>query len=168
VSAYAARLRDGLRHEQRVCDAVNACGWHCASFGQALLTVEVRDALRAWRTDLRWMPDLLAVRPAHDLAPAEDCVRLIDAKWSGRHDTGRYDFECSSVAAHHRWMTGFGHDVWLVFWDMRCCRVGDALASPQLRKGTWAGVGSGTPFWLLPCDDPCVIPLADAFRREAA
>ena len=164
--AFASRLAEGQRHEANVRDAIQRHGWIAEPFGQGILTAVVRDALRAWDTELRWMPDLLCVRPRTDEAPIGDCVRLVDAKWSNRHDTGNYDFEAKSVAAHHRWIVGYGHHVWLVFYDLRCCRVADALASHQLHRGAWLGVGSGTPFYLLPKDDPCVVDLDDAFNRS--
>lgn len=163
---FARRLAIGQQHETAVRTAINAHGWIAEPFGQGILTATVRDALRAWSTDLRWMPDLLCVRPSTDSAPIGDCIRLVDAKWSNVQDTANYDFECSSVAAHHRWIVGYGHHVWLAFYDMRCCRVADALASPALHRGAWRGAGSGTPFFLLPKADPCVIDLDVAFDRS--
>lgn len=162
---FAQRLSIGQDHEARVAAAIRAQGWIAESFGQGVLSPTMRDALRVWDTALRWMPDLLCVRPCDDAAPAGDCVRLVDAKWSDVQDTANYDFECKSVAAHDRWIVGYGHHVWLVFYDLRCCRVADALASPRLHKGTWHGRGSGTPFWLLPKSDPCITDLAVAFGR---
>lgn len=126
-------------------------GWTACEWGQGLLSPEMRDALRATSSLVRWTPDILAVRG--------DAVRWVDAKSGLRYqDTGNHDIETKSLDAAEA-ARGIA-SVLFVFPDWR-------VATPVLVRergwpGPYRGNGSGTPFVLVRATD--CSPFDEVFR----
>lgn len=142
---FDGRMSRGRAHELHVAALIRAAGWEVCDFGQGQLSERMRAALKAVKTPLRWMPDLLCLSLRPD---PTDRLLLVDAK-SGRLDTPNYDLEKESHSVHHRWWVTFGIPVVYVFADDRCAYLTD-LVGESMHSGHWNGTGSGTPYWLIP------------------
>lgn len=128
-----------VAHERATCELIRGCGWRCEPFGQALLSSEMRDALRRTKSPIRWIPDLIASNL--------EIVMLVDAKSETRHDTPNFSIEKAAHDAHLRWWAIMGVPVLYVWADFRVQWANDL--HPTI-TGPWHGYGSGTPYWLIP------------------
>lgn len=148
--SYAERAREAAWHELWVKQELNLItGWQAEPYGQALLSEDMRRALRRCRTlagrkaPVRWMPDIIAVRSPE--------VRFIDAKAGQKWEaTGNHDIEADALQAALRWSDALSADVWFIFTDGRGVTARRIGLCEYVRPGRFAGNGSGTPFWLLP------------------
>lgn len=131
-------------HEAVVRLRVRQAGWVCDHWGQALLTEELRTALRGTSCPARWAPDLVAVRGRE--------WRFVEAK-ADTSDTPTFSIEKATLSSHVSWYRGHneGPAGFVYVWDdFRCSYIGDLTEDNGLRAGQYQGRGSGTPFWLFP------------------
>lgn len=143
--AFAQRLSAAVAHERAVATHLRSAGWTVCSFGQGQLSPEVREILRRKATLLRWIPDLLVVHRDED-------PFLADAK-VGRTDTKFWSIEKRSHVAHKRCQDAFEMPVYCVWTDMSWSTTDDiseGIANGAIRSGAFHGVGSETPFYLVP------------------
>lgn len=139
---FSDRIDAAEQHELAVSARLTALGWAVSRFGQGQLPSWMRDLLRRTESDIRWLPDLIAVR-------SPDTVRLVEAK-TGNPDTPNYAIEKASLAALYRLHVALGTPVRVVFHDF-AWESADALhANPNKRTGPPSRNGSGTPYWLFP------------------
>lgn len=143
VHAYfESRIGFAEAHEALVAEHIRAAGWTCGPWGQALLTDELRDALRATDCPARWSPDLLAVHGVRWL--------FVDAKAEIRTDTPNFSIELSAFRSHVAWRDAnrqLGSFVYV--WDDLTCSYIEDLEDGQIKVGEYHGSGSGTPFGLV-------------------
>lgn len=136
----------GDAHERRVFDALNDAGWSVGPWGQGCWPAEVRRAIQATDSLMRWAPDLIASR--------DDEIVLVDCKGRATsRDTGRHSIEKAAVRAHLAMHGMFFFPVYYVFEDL------SVLTPDQVnrfsREGPRRCVGSRTPYVLV-----------DAYRAE--
>lgn len=132
-------------HEECVLDLLRQAGWVADHWGQGMLTEDLRSALRATKSPVRYAPDLLAVRGS--------TVAFIDAKSEIRQDTPNFSLEKAAFQAHSQWWAGNGGHLVYVWDDFRVSHILDVtkqVADGQIRTGNFHGSGSGTPFYLIP------------------
>lgn len=107
LPAFAERKAIGDAHELRVRGELERCGWAVAAWGQGILTESVTAALRRTDSDLRWTPDLIAVR--------DGIVCLIDAKARMSTHTRRHSVSRRCLEAHLRLMALVDLPIYYVF-----------------------------------------------------
>jgi hypothetical protein len=103
VITYVERSTTAIAHEKAVADWLWQQGWLVQDFGQGLFNGVMRERLRDYRsTDgrkhrLRWLPDLLIARKTP--RGNGQTFALIEAKFTGRTDTGKLDGLVALAAA---------------------------------------------------------------------
>ena len=133
-------------HHERMCIALlRHHGWVADHWGQALISEQLREALKATHCPARWSPDVLAVR-------GRDWV-LIDCKAEVNNGTPNHSIEVAALEAMVAWAMantdahGRCGYVWHDFsWT-------DALRlhmTGEKERGRPSTNGSGTPYWLFP------------------
>jgi hypothetical protein len=90
-STVAVRLKEGQAFEDLVAEKLRGEGFLVCRFGQAQIADDVRQALQATTSPLRWLADLLAVRGEQWF--------WVDPK-TGRTDTDNNVIEQSAMNAH--------------------------------------------------------------------
>lgn len=148
-------------HEAVVLLLLNDAGWVAEPWGQALVSERLRQALKQVPScPARWAPDILAVRDRE--------WAFVDAKAEIRGDTPNFSIEKSAVRSHFSWWIGHnaGTAKFIYVWDdFRCSYIDDLNDTKGLHEGHFAGVGSGTPFWLIP--KQATRPFDEVFGRSA-
>jgi hypothetical protein len=157
-SQYAARQNDGLLWEQELKRWLGENGFVVGSFGQGQLDSSVHRCLRGlpYRSDVRWLPDILAV--------SDQQAFFVDAKFSRKFfETGRHDVEQASTDALVRFQESIREPVLYGFHhlDNTPGFIPVGRWADLSRPGRYNGNGSGTPFNLLECDK-CCLSLGDA------
>ena len=102
MTTYATRVATAKPWEETLVLVLKEKGWLAAPFGQAQITEDLRENLRAWSDDygnptlLRWMPDIIAARPGPD-----PYICLIDAKTESASNQAspNYSIEVNAVDA---------------------------------------------------------------------
>lgn len=140
-TTFAERMRPAALHEAAATTELRAAGWTVGQFGQAMLTKEVRDALRKTDSDLRWLPDLIATRLRHEC--------LVDAKTT-LSQTTNHSIELRAHRAHLSMTYAYGTPVIYYFGDGSATVASD-LVIECLMDGRYTR-GSGTPFLLTKKD----------------
>lgn len=142
---FAARIKAAKDHEDRVLTELRRRGWLAEPFGQGQLPEQIRDHLRAFRTPVRWMPDIIACKT---FSTGLKAVRYVDAKAGDKwKETGNHDIETAALEGAEQWEQYAGHPVYYVFGDGQ-------VADPEriracARQGQFNHRGSGTPFVLF-------------------
>lgn len=140
TSVYQDRIHIGLPHESAVHERLESEGWNVQSWGQGILTDEIRQAflgsprLVMWR----WTPDLIATRGS--------LLRLVDAKSDLRSDTPNFSLEVAAWATHTS-MAQLGVPIIYVWPDFTVNTPGGIIVK-EFRDGQGAN-GSKTPFVLI-------------------
>lgn len=129
-----------LPWEDAVLDEVRRLGWSACSYGQGLLSSEVRNALKGARTPLRWEPDILAVLNGRIVG--------VEAK-TGRDDTPNHIIEKDSLDALQAWAEYAGTYVVVVWPGFYSATTKRILRGP-CEDMPYRGTGSGTRAWLFP------------------
>ena len=154
MTVFANRMSTASEHEKNVCARIRSLGWQCEPFGQALLSEPMREALRRFKTPVRWMPDLIAVR---------DEILFVDAKSEQRRDTPNFSVECASWESDKRWSIALAAPVVYVFADFSANYI-DALRPIRTISEDRGGTsGSGTAFILVRKSDQ--LHLEEIFGR---
>lgn len=135
---FAQRMAAATAHECAVAERLAGAGYEVCPFGQSQIPDGVRDVLRTSDCEIRWLPDLLAVRAGR--------VLWIDAK-GGTSQTANYSIEVAALRCHRK-LAVAGYPVVIVWGDFRWNYAGD-LIPDDLIAGTYSGNGSGTPFALV-------------------
>lgn len=135
------RMSAGNQHEQKVFAALVEVGWTVGLFGQALLSKDLRLALRAVSRSMpvRWLPDFIAVR-------GNDAI-FVDAKCH-LSETPNHSIEVDSFESHDLLIGSMLMPVYYVFPD------GGTIENQQARPFLIGPIdgsnnGSGTRFYLL-------------------
>lgn len=134
---YEQRMEGAVELEDAAARRLADARWAVCQFGQAMLTPEVRRELRKTDSDLRWLPDWMAVR-----FPAQ-C--LIDAKTS-YSTTDNWSIELRAHRAHLGLVAAYGSPVAYFFKDATVALATD-LVIETMMDGSFTR-GSGTPFLL--------------------
>lgn len=142
--SFERRMRQATAHENAVIEQLRLRGWLAEPFGQGQLPTRIREQLRTIDTDVRWMPDLIAIKSF----PNGQQLRFVDAKAGDRWRTsGNHDIETRALEAAEAFYAYAKWPVYFVFSDM-------SLTDPERirelgRPGPYYGSGSGTPFLLF-------------------
>lgn len=152
VDTFASRIADATEKERK--DAANLReAYRCVVtwFGQGQLPTEVREQLHRFpgHLPIRWLPDMMVIRPALFLAGKEEWIWLVDSK-VGRLNTKYWTLEQAAHAAHRLQLTALGLPIVYIWPDGRSCSYVDDLLDDKLIEGPQYGRGSGTPYWLVP------------------
>jgi len=133
-------------------------------FGQGQLPDEVREFLRkhSKRLPIRWLPDLMVIRPALALAGKDEWMWLVDSK-TGRQDTQCWDLEKAAHEAHRLQRDALGLPIVYIWPDGCTCSYLEDLTDDVLVQGPPMRHGSGTPYWLVPKE--LTRPLDDIFGK---
>jgi hypothetical protein len=138
---FPDRLALGQAHERAVIRALRKRGWKAYPMGQGQLPEDARDMLRQVQTDLRFMPDIYALKMR---------LALIDAKSGDTYlRTGNHAIQIEALEANERAWAKMG-DCFFVFDDGRVFTPADVRRVG--RPGRYSDRGSGTPFLLVPRD----------------
>jgi hypothetical protein len=143
TKAVAKEVADTEKLEQKY-------GCKVYRFGQALLPDDAREYLRYHPNPLyvRWLSDLLAVRPDLWRARALESMWFIDSK-IGREDTLYWDLEKAAHTAHRLQQIALGLPIVYIWPDGCSCSYVDDLPDEVLKDGPPNRSGSGTPYWLV-------------------
>lgn len=136
--SFQDRMGPAREHELAVQQRIREAGYVCEEWGQGLLSARLREAMRPFRTFLRWAPDLAVVG---------DSIFFVDAK-TGRADTSNHDIEQAAVDAHETWSAATRHRVVYVWGDFSVSTLEEVIQDSK--PGAFHGFGSGTPFRLYP------------------
>jgi Holliday junction resolvase len=140
MGGFDERLAQGEEHERAVLDRLHGLGWMVIPFGQGLLRKDLRKVLRDVDTNVRWCPDMLAVKGRMMVS--------VDAKAGVKwRETGNHAVEIRAVRSLDAWIAYSGYPAYIVFSDFRCATP--AMIKDQGRKGKYQGSGSGTPFMVI-------------------
>jgi len=137
-TTHDERMREATAGERATIARLRLAGWHVTGFGQAMLEPAFRKVLRRTESDVRWFPDIAAVRNGR--------ACFADAKTSmpGR-ETLNWSIEIRSYQTELRFMALYGDPLFYVFPDGGTTIAPD-LAIETLMPGS--SRGSGTPFLL--------------------
>jgi hypothetical protein len=138
MSTFGSRLRLASATETEATERLRDAGYVVGQFGQAMLPQEVREQLRHSESDLRWLPDLIAIRGTREL--------LVDAKTSARSDTPNYSIELRAHRAHLALMSAYGVPV-VYYFTGGSANYAALVRIETMFDGRGTG-GSGTPFLL--------------------
>lgn len=158
--ATEKELADAARLEQEYeCEVTR--------FGQGQLPDKFREYLKNYPKPLpmRWMSDLLIVRPAVLSTPLES-IWLGDSKYQEKEKWGLYDswvLEQAAHTAHRLQQVAYGVPNVYLWPDGITCSYVDDLPDEALIPGKNWGNGSGTPFWKVPKE--LGRPLKDVFGK---
>lgn len=155
VAAMHQRRGDPLRwptiddlarhHENMVIALLRHHGWIADHWGQALVSDELRRALKGTSSPARWSPDILAVRGRE--------WALIDCKAEVKVDTPNYSLEIAAFDAMFAWMmasTDPHGDCGYVWHDFSWTPTQAIHLTGEKWLGPTSANGSGTPYWLIP------------------
>lgn len=143
MSTYEQRMAIAESHEEAVLERFRRFGWHAHPFGQTLFSEPFRRELKRSSSDLRWLPDVIAIRGTD--------VVLADAKTELRDDTPNHAIEIRSVESHIRIQKAFPRiTIYYVWPDFTICTPN--WLKEHSRQYTGPTTGSGTPMLLTPKD----------------
>jgi hypothetical protein len=142
---FERRLETANAFEEKVVAALIDRDWRAERFGQGQLSVEMRDVIRRVSTSVRYMPDIIAAKRF----AARTRLVFIDAKAGETYRrTNRHDIETAALDGAEKWGEFSQCPVYFVFTN------GDTITPQVFRElaepGVFRGVGSGTPFLLVP------------------
>jgi hypothetical protein len=133
-------------------------------FGQGQLPDQARDFLRKHspRLPIRWLPDLMVIRP--DLYPlhGSEWIWLVDSK-AGRQDTRNWDLEKQAHEAHRLQRAALGLPIVYIWPDGCSCSYVEDLTDDVLISGPKISVHR-TDYWLVPKE--LARPLEDVFGKK--
>jgi hypothetical protein len=133
-------------------------------FGQGQLPDEAREFLRRHmeRLLIRWLPDLMVIRP--DLYPIHggEWIWLADSK-AGRQDTNFWDLEKAAHEAHRLQRVALGLPIVYLWPDGYSCSYVEDLTDDVLIPGPRVSVWR-TDYWLIPKD--IARPLEEVFGKK--
>jgi hypothetical protein len=133
------------RHHEGMCIALlRHHGWVADHWGQALISDDLRDALRLTQCPARWSPDILAVRGCEWV--------LLDCKTETRMDTPNFSIEMAALDACFAWSmasTDPNGVCGFVWHDFSWSPAAHVHLAPKT-QGPHNGNGSRTPYWLVP------------------
>lgn len=141
---FQRRMAQAVSHEDAVIEQLRQRGWLAERFGQGQLPGHVREQLRDIDTDVRWMPDIIAMK-SYPVGPQ---LRFIDAKAGDKwRTTGNHDIEIRALESAEAFYVYAKWPVYFVFSDM-------SIAAPEEirefgRPGPFYGNGSGTPYLIF-------------------
>lgn len=143
---FERRLEVATAFEEKVVAALVERQWRAERFGQGQLSQEMRDIIRLVDTPTRYMPDIIAAKRF----AAQTRLVFVDAKAGEKYrQTGKHDVETAALEAAELWEKYSRCEVYFVFTN------GDTVTPNVFRElgqpGRFRGVGSGTPFLLIPC-----------------
>jgi hypothetical protein len=156
TDTFHDRLTVAQRHEHDVSEHLRDCGWLVAPWGQEMLSERIRKMLKMVdRTNLRWQPDIIAVRDGR--------LIMVDAKYETDRNALSPNFavEKASVDALHLLGMYARHVVYFAWRDMTATPVHDVASTDDKWTGPHFGTGSGTPYWLVPKCSVSRIPLRE-------
>ena len=142
---FERRLAAATAFEERVAAALIDRGWRAERFGQGQLSEEMRDIIKRVDTATRYMPDVIAAKTF----AARARLIFVDAKAGEKYiETGKHDIETAALDGAEKWEQFSGCELYFVFanGDTITPKVFRELATP----GRYRGIGSGTPFLLVP------------------
>jgi hypothetical protein len=142
---FERRLEVATAFEEKVAAALVDRGWRAERFGQGQLSEEMREIIRRVNTPTRYMPDVIAAKQAS----ARTRLVFVDAKAGEKwRETGKHDIEAAALDGAELWESYSRCEVFFVFTN------GDTITPKVFRElaepGRYRGVGSGTPFLLVP------------------
>jgi hypothetical protein len=142
---FERRLEVATAFEVKVVAALIERGWRAERFGQGQLSEEMRDIIRRVNTKVRYMPDVIAARTF----AAKTKLIFVDAKAGEKwQETKNHDIETAALEGAEKWQEFSECPVYFVFTS------GDTITPQDFRElatpGRFRGVGSGTPFLLVP------------------
>ena len=150
------------KHHERMCLALlRHHGWVADHWGQALISEELRAAIKATTCPARWSPDILAIR-------GREWV-LIDCKAEVKVDTPNYSLEAAALDAMFAWTmanTDEHGDCGYVWHDFSWTPAHAIHLSGDKWRGPLSTNGSGTPYWLIP--KTIGSPFRDRFAIDGA
>lgn len=142
---FRRRLALAVEFEDKVIAALTERAWLAERFGQGQLSAAMREMLRRVETTVRYMPDIIGARRFGNTTR----VVFVDAKAGDRwRDTGKHDVEAAALVGAELWRDYSGCDVYFVFGDGGV--ITPAVFREMAEPGRYRGVGSGTPFYLVP------------------
>jgi hypothetical protein len=142
---FERRLEAATVFEVKVVAALIERDWRAERFGQGQLSEEMRDVIRQVQTSVRYMPDVIAAKKFK----AVNRLMFVDAKAGEKYrETGNHDVETAALEGAEKWQQFSDCPVYFVFTN------GDTITPQVFRElgkpGPYRGVGSGTPFLLIP------------------
>lgn len=142
---FERRLEVATAFEEKVVAALIERGWRAERFGQGQLSEEMREIIRRVNTPTRYMPDVIAAKRFG----ATTRLVFVDAKAGEKwRETGRHDIETAALGGAELWEQYSRCEVFFVFTN------GDTITPKVFRElaepGRYRGIGSGTPFLLVP------------------
>lgn len=142
---FERRLEVATAFEEKVAAALVDRGWRAERFGQGQLSEEMREIIRRVNTPSRYMPDVIAAKQFS----ARTRLVFVDAKAGEKYrETGKHDIEAAALEGAEMWEAYSRCEVYFVFTN------GDTITPKVFRElaepGRYRGVGSGTPFLLVP------------------
>lgn len=142
---FMRRLDLAQEFERKVIAELVSRDWQAEGFGQGQLSEEMREVIRRVNTPVRYMPDIIACKRF----TGKTLLIFIDAKAGEKwRETGKHDVETAALDAAEKWVALSDCPYYFVFPD------GGVLTPAVLRElgepGRFRGVGSGTPFLLVP------------------
>lgn len=149
TAAFQRRFTSAQKFETELIDRFMSIGWLAAPFGQAQIPEEMRRHLARYVDHtgspalVRWMPDIIAVRPAQ--RPA---VCLVDAK-SEQSDTPNYAVEINAVDAGITIARDWHMPLYYVWPDGGVLTPHLVLNRHNRRMDGSGSAGSGTAFYLV-------------------
>lgn len=168
AGSWATRIGGATEKERADKESLeNLFGCKVYTFGQSLLPNEARAYLQSHHAllYLRWLADMLVVRPDLYKTDAEEWMWLVDSK-SGRQDTPNWILEKSAHTAHRLQRTALGLPIVYIWPDGCTCSYIEDLPDEVLIDGPMSRHGSGTPYWLVP--KRLARPLEDVFGQGVA
>lgn len=142
---FERRLETATAFEEKVAAALVDRRWRAERFGQGQLSEEMRSIIRRVNTPTRYMPDVIAAKRARDLTRLVFVDAKAGEKW---RETGKHDVETAALDGAELWEKYSGCEVFFVFTN------GDTITPKVFRElaepGRYRGIGSGTPFLLVP------------------
>lgn len=142
---FVRRLEVATAFEEKVVAALVERGWRAERFGQGQLSEEMRDIIKRVNTRVRYMPDIIAAKSFN----AKTLLVFVDAKAGDKwKDTGNHDIETAALEGAEKWEQYAECPVYFVFSDGGT--VTPAVFRELATPGRFRGVGSGTPFLLIP------------------
>jgi hypothetical protein len=149
MDTFHERLGPALEHEKKVIQWLIFKGCLAVPFGQGVLPVAIRDALKNCQDSdknpalIRWLPDILAVYEPLMLP------LLIEAKQGVRHsDTGNHSIEQNSLKTMLQIEKALNISVWFVFPE------GAGISAQGADHVKWEGPNIGrTSYWLISGED---------------
>lgn len=156
LDTFATRISGAVVKEKSDAETlIQDYGCLVKPFGQGQLPDEIRDFLHRHTEQLpiRWLPDLMVIRPALYHANVTEWMWLVDSKYQEQYKWGKYDnwvLEKAAHASHRLQRVALGLPIVYIWPDGRTCSYVDDLTDEVLLPCPWNGNGSGTPCWKVP------------------